>query len=110
MRPNNIWEYGAVVFAVQYTYFIHYIVSSFNLIFLSINFEILIAYLQQNDPSIFKFSYEELLDDTETYLKKILDWCGVSTNIIDESKTLDCLNKDSQVSKKLILEFFYLIY
>lgn len=53
VKPRSMWEYGAVMFAVQYTYFLDYVAG--------------------ND-SVMKISYEQLLADTDTTLKRIFGY------------------------------------
>jgi hypothetical protein len=53
VKPRCMWEYGAVMFAVQYTYFLDYVAG--------------------ND-SVLKISYEQLLADADTILKQIFGY------------------------------------
>jgi hypothetical protein len=78
VKPRSMWEYGAVLYAVQYTYLMDF---------------------HATDESVLKITYEELIANTKESLERIYNLIGLPTDIIES--TLDCLQYDSQAHSPL---------
>ena len=94
IKVNNIWEHGATLFAMQYVYLIRYGFVSWS------KWENQgLSTLQLHNPSIYAFSYEELLSSASDCLRDILSIIDVQ--VPETYEVTECMSKDSQARKLL---------